>query len=293
MYRNFFQSFLGDDHVEKAQMNEQWKKLVRMQHPEKFLKFARQLDEKTLAAIYRMDLESYLKVKEELRQKAKEAAKELLVDQSFAEKVDHLPFKAGETVMGVGESTTDDLLSWFEILRHLLEQRRPQDKIRMINEGISGDTTTNLLGRINGIVAQGPDWIICMIGNNDALRYGPESTKTQVSVEENGKNISEIHRMITRQNSIRQVWMTPTLISEEKVDAFPYFKGQLTCRNEDIQMLADAIHRLSDPVIDTQAIFEGSTATEWMEIDGLHPTIEGHQAIVSELVEELTVKDKN
>ncbi|GIN72910.1 hypothetical protein J14TS2_33850 [Bacillus sp. J14TS2] len=273
--------------MEKDQMKMQWKKMIQMQHPEKLLKFARQLDEETLATLYGMDLETYIDIKSQLEQETKEAADQLLANPEFADRVNRLPFKVGQTVIGVGESTTDDLLSWFEILRRLLERQRPQDNIRMINEGISGDTSTQLLGRFNGVVAQEPDWIICMIGGNDVLRFGPEPTKTQVSAEETARNISEIRRISTVNSAAQWVWITPTPINDERMAAFPYFR-QLRCRNEDIHVVSDMIHRLSDPVIDTQTRFGMPASPEWMEVDGLHPSISGHKAIVTWLVEELT-----
>jgi acyl-CoA thioesterase-1 len=50
-------------------------------------------------------------------------------------------------VFGVGDSFTDDLQSWLEIVRHLLEERRPRDEIRIINAGLSAHTTAMELRR--------------------------------------------------------------------------------------------------------------------------------------------------
>ncbi|WP_409346738.1 SGNH/GDSL hydrolase family protein [Paenibacillus sp. MBLB4367] len=270
-------------------LNPQWVKMIQTQHPEKLLSFARHLDDKLIAAIYGIDLETYLIVKDQLVRQAKEAAEQLLESPDFADRVDRLPFKAGETVIGVGESTTDDLLSWFEILRHLLERKRPQDGIRLINEGISGNTSSQVLGRISGIVAKQPDWILCMIGGNDMMRVGPESAKTQVSLEETAKNIHEIRRIAAARTKSQWVWMTPPTFDEERIIAFPYFQmGQLSWRNEDIIAVGDIIRSQPNPVVDTQAGFGLPASAKFIGMDGLHPTIEGHKAIVTWLVEELT-----
>lgn len=265
------------------------KKMIQMQHPEKLLKFARNLDEKTVAAIYGLELETYLDMKGQLEQQTKEVADQLLANPDFAERVNRLPFKSGETVVGVGESTIDDLLSWFETLRQLLERQRPQDNIHLINEGVSGHTSTQLLGRFNGVVAQNPDWIICMIGNNDVLRFGPKPSITQVSAEETARNISEIGRIAAANSDARMIWITPTPINDKRVADFPYFKqGQVSCRNEDIQVVSEIINRQSNPVVDTIAGFGMPAMPEWMELDGLHPSISGHKEIVTWLVEKLT-----
>jgi acyl-CoA thioesterase I len=270
-------------------LNPQWIKLVQTQHPEKLLPFARHLDDNALAAIYGMDADTYLTVKNLLVQQVKEAAQQLLEDPAFADRVDHLPFKTGATVIGVGESTTDDLLSWFEILRQLLELQRPQDSIRLINEGISGHTSAQVLGRFSSIVARQPDWILCMIGSNDALRIGPDSTKTQVSLKETVQNITEIRRIAAARTKSRWVWITPPAIDEERVTAFTYFQqAQLSWRNADILAIGDMIRNLPDPVVDVQAGLGRQAPAAFLGMDGLHPTIAGQKAIVTLLVEELT-----
>ncbi|RNB78518.1 hypothetical protein EDM56_30435 [Brevibacillus fluminis] len=273
----------------ESALNPQWIKLVQNQHPEKLLPFARHLDDNALAAIYGMDANTYLTIKSLLAQQVRDTAQQLLEDQEFADRVDHLPFKADQTVIGVGESTTDDLLSWFEILRHLLELQRPQDRIRLINEGVSGHTSTQVLGRFSGIAARQPDWILFMIGSNDALRVGPDSTKTQVSLEETARNVTEIRRIAATRTKSWRVWMTPPTIDEERMAAFPFFQqAQISWRNADILAIGEMIRHLSDLVIDVQTRFGRQAPAAFIGMDGVHPTIAGHKAIVTLLVEELT-----
>lgn len=264
-------------------------KLVQSQHPEKLLVFARNLDDKVLAAIYGMDVDMYLLIKSQLTQQAKEAAEQLLQSPDLVDRVDRLPFKTGETVIGLGESTTDDLLSWFEIFRHLLELRRSQDGICLINEGISGHTSTQILGRINGIVSKQPDWILCMIGANDTMRIGPDSAKSLVRLEETTKNLHEIRRIAAARSKSNWVWITPPTIDEERAAAFTHFQtGQLSWRNEDILAIGELIRGMSDPVVDTQAGFGLPAQAKYIGMDGIHPTVEGHKAIVRWVIESLT-----
>ena len=272
------------------QMLGQWTKLIRMQHPEKMLKFVRSFQDETLATLYGIpDTETFLRLKNSLQRQTKEAAAQLFEDPAFADRVDQLPFRQGETIVGLGESTTDDLLSWFEILRQLLELRRPRDGIRLVNEGLSGHTSSQLLGRINGTMAHDPEWVLCMIGGNDALRFGPEPSSTQVSIGETSRNLAEILRLAQARGNPRWVWITPTTINGERIEAFPPFRqGGIRCRNEDIAAVGDVMRNLSDPVVDTQAEFGLPANTVWMEADGLHPSLAGHQVIVTLLVQELT-----
>lgn len=277
----------------ETNMNPQLMKLVQSQHPEKVIPFARNMDDKVLAAIYGVDVDAYLLVKNQLRLQAKEAAKQLLQNPDFATQVDRLPFRAGETVVGLGESTTDDLLSWFEILGHVLELRRPQDGIRFINEGISGNTSTQVLGRVNGIVAKQPNWILSMIGANDTMRVGPESAKPLVSLEETAKNLHEIRRIAAAQSKSNWVWITPSTFDEVRIAAFTHFQmGKLSWRNEDIRAVGDLIRSMSDPIVDTQTGFGLPAQTNYIGLDGVHPTIEGYKAIVCWVVESLTGGDE-
>lgn len=208
----------------ESQFNPHWVKLVRFQHPAKMLGFAKNIDDNVIAELYGMTAESFRSIRDRLEQQGRDAALQLLADAAFADRVDRLPFKQEETVIGIGESTTDDLLSWFEILRHLLQLRRPQDGIRLLNEGVSGHTSSQVLGRMVGIVNQKPDWIMCMIGSNDALRIGPEPAKCQVGLEETIINLKRIRTIASTRTQARWVWMTPPTIDERKAGNNPYFR---------------------------------------------------------------------
>lgn len=271
----------------ESNVNPQLVKLVQSQHPEKLLPFARNMEEQTLAAIYGMDTDTYRSIKHQLTQQVQNVASEMLEDMAFAGKVDRLPFQAGQTVIAIGESTTDDLLSWFELLRQLVGLRRPSDGIRFINEGISGNTTAQVLGRMSGITAKEPDWILCMIGGNDAMRIGPEPAKTQVSAEETAKNLAAIRHVAASRTKAGWVWLIPPSFDEERAAAYPYFQfGQLSWRNEDITRIGDIIRGLPDKVVDTQAKFTMPAAQLLIGPDGVHPTLEGHKAIVTQYIDE-------
>ncbi|MFE5322192.1 SGNH/GDSL hydrolase family protein [Paenibacillus sp. NPDC056579] len=263
-------------------------KLVQSQHPEKLLPFVRNMNDRTLAAIYGTDADTYRSIIRHLTQLAQDTAREMLNDAAFANKLDRIPFQAGQTIIAVGESTTDDLLSWFELLRHLIGLRRPQDGIRFINEGISGYTSTQTLRRMSSVTAMNPDWIMCMIGGNDALRIGPEPAKTQVDPEETAKNLSAIRHIAASRTKARWVWLTPPPINEEQAAAYPYFQfGQLAWRSKDIARVSETIRSLPDPVVDMQSVFKAYVDQPPLGPDGVHPTLEGHQAIVTQLVEAL------
>ncbi len=267
----------------------QQEQMLQFLHPEKILAFLPSLDERQISALFGLDVETYQAIKRRFAAQAREAAQELLADPVFATHVDHLPFRPDATIIGVGESTTDDLLSWLEILRHLLEERRPQDQVRVINAGITFQTTTQVLSRFPAILQQQPDWIICLLGTNDTARYGQAPNKTQVSLLETRNNLETMRTQAARQTETRWVWITPPLVMEERVGAhLPWQLMQVTWRNEDLFALGDFPQLKFDPVIDIQPIFGGPATLDLLGPDGVHPSLAGHKAIVKALVEDLS-----
>jgi acyl-CoA thioesterase-1 len=268
--------------------NPQMAKAVRFMSPEKMLNFAPDLGDETIAALFGLDAMAYRAIKADLDARARGAARELLADPSFAGCVDRLPFRPGACVVAVGESSTADLEGWAEILCHLLELRRPHDGIRLVNAGLSGQTTTQALSRFVATAGCRPDWVICSLGGNDCARYGPEPTKTLVGPEETAKNLKEMRRIAAAETGARWVWITPTTADEERVTSFPFFRqAQLSLRNDDLLAVGDFLRARPEPVVDAQAVFGAPADPELMEPDGIHPSLAGQKAIVEALVERL------
>jgi acyl-CoA thioesterase I len=273
--------------VQNKTMIETW---VRYTHLEKLYGYLPGMDEDLLARLFGLDLEEYRAIRGHFDANARGAARELLEEPGFAERVDRLPFGAGETVIGVGDSFTDDLQSWLEILRRLLQERRPQDEISIVNAGLSAHTTAMVLRRfVPSVVAQEPDWIICLLGGNDATRIGPEPNKPQVSVEETAKNLEAMRRIAQAQTEANWVWIAPPTYDEDRAAAYPPFKmGQSVFRNEDVVAIGDYIREQKEPVVDIQAVFGLPASAELQGPDGVHPTLAGQKAIARAFVESLT-----
>lgn len=218
-------------------------------------------------------------------EQAHTAAVALLEDDAFGKAVDALPFGDGETVLAVGDSITDDLQSWAEILRHLLAIRRPDADITVVNSGLSAHTTAMILRRWPATLASRPDWVICGLGGNDVSRVGPEPNKTSVSLDESVANLRELHRLATGRGIANWVWLTPVPVLEERVQAFGHFRfGESSWANADIVALADAIRAFDEPVVDLVEVFGVPPVPEWQGEDGVHVTLAGQSAIVSALV---------
>jgi acyl-CoA thioesterase I len=248
------------------------------------------LDEEQLAGLYSLDVQIYRDVRNQFDENARQAAEELLADPDFAVRVDQLPFSPGDTIVGLGDSITDDLQSWLEILRHLLALRRPGDQIQVINAGLSGDTTTDVLRRrYVPIILMQPTWIICMLGTNDAFRFGREPTKTAVSLNETAKNLEELRHIAATESTANWAWMTPPTCHEALFAATPFAAPlETSVSNDDVVAIADVVQRQPEPVVDLVTLFGRPRASELMLTDGIHPSLAGQQVIARALVERLT-----
>ena len=262
--------------------------LVQYVHPEKtYFWVSGFADDTVRAGLYGLDVAAYVAVKADFAAAARGAAAALLADESFARQVDRLPFERNAVVVVIGESDTDSLQSWFEIVRHLLELRRPDDGIQLVNNGISALTTTQAFSPYVPVLAMQPDWIFCALGANDALRIGPEPNKTLVSLEETTRNLAELRRLADFATDARWVWLTRMPIDVPRMEAYePFQMGPVpfVWRNADVEAINGWIREQPETVNDIYAGFGNPAPQDYQEPDGLHPTLAGHQVLAQEFV---------
>jgi acyl-CoA thioesterase I len=97
---------------------------VRFAHPKKILAAGeipvpRALSDEVVARLYGLSERSYRAIRRRLDTIVRDMAQE--IDAEFGcEWSDHAPFKAGDVVLALGDSITDDYQSWAEILRDFL-----------------------------------------------------------------------------------------------------------------------------------------------------------------------------
>lgn len=263
-------------------------KMLQHTHLEKLYGYLPGMAE-AIPAIHGIDRARYVELTEGFDAQARTAAEELLADGAFAALVDELPFQQGQTVFAAGDSITDDLQSWVEILRHLLELRRPGDGIRVVNGGLSAHTTTMVLRRWPATLAQKPDWILCCLGGNDVTRVGPEPTRPQVGLAESVANLKDMRRIAAVRTDASWLWLTPVPVHEERVASYgPFRFGESTWRNTDIEALAAEIRTFDDPVVDLTEVFGVPAAADLQGADGVHISLAGQQAVVAAVVRRLT-----
>jgi lysophospholipase L1-like esterase len=263
---------------------------VQFIHPEKVFFYLPGLkDEAAIAGMYGLDVDQYRAIRSHFEAITRQAAEDLLADDDLAARVDRLPFRAQATLVGIGDSFTDDLQSWLEILHQVLALRRPEDQVRVVNAAVSARTSVEVLHYILPTLGLRPDWIFCLIGGNDAKRIGPEPTKTLVSVAETAANLDALRRLAAAKTEAGWVWITPGTVDETRIAAFPGFQqGQSTWRNVDLLAIGDELRGRPEPVVDLQSRFGNPPDPELLGPDGLHPSLAGQQAIARAVIERLT-----
>ena len=267
-------------------IGEQLAYVLQFEHLEKTLEGLPGVGDETIGALYGLDGEAYRAHRVRLAARVRGAAEALLADPALAACVDRLPFAAGETVVGLGDSITDDGQSWFEILRHMLHLRRASDGIRVVNAGVSGDTTVHMITRFLDVVVERPDWILCLPGTNDARLHGRAPRKTLVSVEETARNLAMLRHYAAMQTRARWVWLTPLAVIEEQIEEHWFLSGfEMRWRNCDLAAIADVVLRQPEPVVDLRQAFGHPPDPALLLEDGLHPSLAGHKAIVSAYLE--------
>ncbi|MFC9434606.1 SGNH/GDSL hydrolase family protein [Nocardia sp. NPDC057030] len=260
-------------------------KLARFQRPELSLPFLNGIADAHIAALFGLTADEYHSLRAGFAEQARTAAAGLLTEAWVAGQVDRLPFAAGDHVVALGESSTADRLSWFEILRHLLELRRPGDGIELTNLAVSGATTTQTLKGIAALGFQRPNWVLCQLGANDAQRLGSDGPRV-VSAEETARNLTLLHDEGVRSSDTRWIWLTPHDMDETLIAAYPPFQqARISWRTADHGQTAQLLLDRPEPAVDVLAVTRPRPGL--FEPDGVHLSAAGQVAVARTVVSAL------
>lgn len=244
------------------------------------------LPQETHAALLGLPLEIYTAELDRMKAEAKQAASELLADPAVASMVDRLPLRQGAKVVAFGDSLTSEPQSWAVILSELLSARRAADGISMAISGVGGETTTHGLVRVGEVIGQQPDWILFLVGTNDARTQGPHPTKTLVHHEETRRNLAELRQRVARETKARAVWLTPPAVNEAQVAGHAGLaRFGVRFRNEDLARVAELVRDIDGATIDVFSRLGTPPAADLLMGDGLHFTLAGQKRLALEVLE--------
>jgi lysophospholipase L1-like esterase len=268
---------------------EQHRFFLRFFHPEKGLGmlpgYTAPLWEGFLAPALGMTPDALATLRTALAAEVDGAARRLVDDAECNRLLRALPLRTGQTVVGFGDSLTDDAISWFEILQRALTLVDPDRSLRWVNAGISGHTSSDLLARLEGVREEAPDWVFCLIGSNDARFHGPAPLKSMISPGETEANLLALRSQAGRILHARWVWMTPPPVESEVIARHFWMGAQgMVWRNAEVGAAAEAMRRVAaafpgDALVDLNAHF-GSPPAPGLLDEGLHPTAAGYERFV-------------
>jgi lysophospholipase L1-like esterase len=243
------------------------------------------LSQEVHAALLGLPSDGYVTELGRMKAEAREAASELLADPAVLSMVDRLPLRKGAKVVAFGDSLTSEPQSWAVILSELLAARRGADELSVVISAVGGDTTTHGLVRLAEVIGQKPDWVLFLVGTNDARTQGPHPTKTLVHHEETARNLAELRQRIARETKARAVWITPPAVDEEQVAAHGGLaRFGVRFRNEDLARVAKLVRDIDGAVIDVFSTLGTPPPKDLLMADGLHFTLAGQKRLALEVL---------
>ncbi|MEM7347518.1 MAG: arylesterase, partial [Chloroflexota bacterium] len=166
-------------------------------------------------------------------------------------------------IVAVGDSLTEGLgVDSNDAYPAILEQRLQAEghAYQVVNAGISGETSSGLLSRVDWVLNLEPDIVILVTGGNDGLR-GIDPTLTE-------QNINEIIDQFRAGGAIVILGGMETIenLGKEYTDAFIGLYPKIAAEKELIFIPLFLEGVAADPVLNQE--------------DDIHPTAEGYQVIL-------------
>ncbi|MFU8861229.1 MAG: SGNH/GDSL hydrolase family protein [Cyclonatronaceae bacterium] len=245
-------------------------------------------NEANVAAFIGLEPEELKDAREAFVKVAKAAADELLREEEIALSLEKLPFKKNDLIMVIGDSLTDDLQGWFEILRHMLQTALPDFKLKFSNVAVSNNTTHDMLKRFyRDVLAEKPDWLIIAAGTFDAQRLHVATDRPHTSLADFWENLNSMENAIKTVTKNPVIWITPPPVITELMEKVPFFDGIVD--EEDLSAYRDVISGKAGYIIDPVGERMGRPGDAWNYLpDGLHPSPAGHVQTVKYFLKALT-----
>ncbi len=136
-------------------------------------------------------------------------------------------FEATQKIVFIGDSITDcgrrDEAApygngYVSVVRSLLLARYPERQLRIVNQGIGGNTTRDLAARWKqDVIAERPDWLSVMIGINDVWRTYDSNGVGAVGLEEYTATLRDLLSQTRVTTSARLILAEPYMIEPDQI----------------------------------------------------------------------------
>lgn len=155
----------------------------------------------------------------------------------------------------------------------VVQRRLDKDglKYRVVNLGVSGDTTTGGLGRINHALSFKPSVLVVELGGNDGLRGIPVA-----------KSKANIEQMIVRAQQagakVLLAGMTlPPNYGPDYIKSFETMYKDLSVKYK-VPLIPFLMSSIREQMATRKGLMQG---------DGIHPTAEGHELVADTVMQAL------
>jgi len=207
------------------------------------------------------------------------------------------PFKNGDRIVFQGDSITDS--GWrndqhklgdgyVAIIKGFLGTMAPDRKIEVINRGISGDRSVDLLLRWEkDVLDLKPTHLSVMIGVNDIWRRFDGCVEKAIALPDYKTNYRRLIEDALDSGIKHLILMTPTT-----VNADPQDESNVMCAEyaAEVEAFAKEFDAILVPARDRmwKAVEGGPSVDFWLP-DGVHPSIAGHCVLAEAWLEAVGV----
>jgi lysophospholipase L1-like esterase len=218
----------------------------------------------------------------DLTGQARETAAAMVADAGFNKAIEALPFRTQDRVVAVGDSITADRLGWFELLSAAVALTgRPTGA--MINLGVSGNTTADVIERFDLLEAARPSHVLLMLGTNDVRSHGRAVAYRMVGAAETERNLRAIIDLIVTGLGAAVTVITPPAVDQRRIDTF-FADAPVGWHADDIAEVAGIIRKVAPTGVDLHGFTREHVAGNFLEPDGVHPTAAGQRLILTHIV---------
>lgn len=244
-------------------------------------------NEESIAGLMGISVDELQNLRSVFAENAKESALELLKEEEVLEWVDQLPFGKEDTIVAFGDSSTDDLQGWFEIFKNVLDITIEGADFTFINAGLSYNTTSEALRRMNrDVLSHEPNWVIVSLGTFDTIRPSYFQNRTLIPLSESWENLSTIEDAIATVTESPPIWITPTPIIPGLLDEMELFDFDIN--DQDLASVREIITGKKGYIVDPLGHRMGNPPEAWYFLsDGINPSLSGHTNTVKELLKSL------
>lgn len=249
-------------------------------------------NQESIAGLMGLDISELKKLRNLFRENAKEAALELLKEDDIVEWIEKIPFKADDTIVAFGDSSTDDLQGWFEIFKQALNITVSEADFTFINAGVSNNTSSEALRRMNrDVLSYDPDWVIISFGMFDSIKLSFAPNRTLLPLSETWENLTTIEDAVKTVTDNPPIWIAPHPVIPGLLDEMDLFDFDIS--ESDLSQIREIVLGKTGYIVDPLGKRMGNPPEAWYYLsDGINPSLSGHVNTVRDLLKSLaTTKD--